>query len=267
MDSHIENLTYRGYTLIPDVIKGKTLSAMQKDFEKQIVAYEKEFDTARINENETGTIRCIVSRSRAYDPLFHIEPVAQVAEKLLGKFIHYSFNGFYTSSAFVHPTTLFHRDVPVWTNMVSLSINCLYLLDDVNGKNGATWLVPCSHLFPARPSDSFISENKVQISGKAGSVLMFQSNLYHASGENRTSSHRKCIANVLRRNFMQPQFNWSQVLSGEQVKKLSDKEKELLGFLSLPAGSIDDYYREGIRRRDERKARGVKTQLGIEIKS
>lgn len=265
--SVIETIERDGFAVMEQVISGEDLLKMQQAFNRIIEEYEASFDPERINENELGTLRCIISLDKAFLPLSSVEPVMDVASALLGDYLYYSFNGFYTSSRFTHPTTLFHRDVPLFTPDIMLSLNLLYCLDDTSAENGATWFVPGSHLLPGRPSDEYIEKHKVQVSMKAGSVLLFNSLTYHASGINHSGAQRRCIANVLRRSFMKPQFQWDQILhSNGFADELSDHSKKLFGFYNNPAPSLEAYYQEGLRRRAERHAKGVKTIYGIELK-
>ncbi len=65
---------------------------------------------------------------------------------------------------------------------------------------------------------------------------------------------------------MKSQFDWERVLSKDTLDSLDEGSKKLLGLTSAPAKSIDEYYKEGVRRRELRKAKGIKTVYGIEIK-
>lgn len=263
----IETIQRDGFAVMNQVIGAAELSAMQQAFDKLIHQYESNFNPEHINENELGTLRCIISLDKAFLPLAAVQPVMEVAQELLGDYLYYSFNGFYTSSKFTHPTTLFHRDVPLFTPEVMLSLNLLYCIDDTTVENGATWFVPGSHLLRNRPSDDYIEQHKVQVTMKAGSVLLFNSLTYHASGINHNGVQRRCIANVLRKSFMKPQFQWDKVFTENGfAAQMDESSKKLFGFYNNPAPSLEAYYQEGIRRREERKQKGVKTVYGIELK-
>jgi ectoine hydroxylase-related dioxygenase (phytanoyl-CoA dioxygenase family) len=263
----LEQLRRDGFAVIENVLGDADIESMSQAFNRLIDDYESHFDVARINENERGTLRCIISLDEAFLKLAQVQEVSLVAHEILDDYIFYSFNGFYTSSAFKHPTTLFHRDVPLFTNEVWLSLNLLYCIDDTTTENGATWFVPGSHLLRERPSEAYIDNHKVQVTAKRGSVILFNSLTFHASGINHSGGQRRCVANVLRRSFMKPQFQWDIVLKecGFDIK-LDLPTQKLFGLFNNPAKSLDDYYAEGIRRREERRLKGVKTIHGIEIK-
>ncbi len=250
---YVNQINEQGYALIENVVSPEAIHKMQIRFEELIEKYEADFDTSRISEVDMGIIRCMVNRGDCFEKLFYVPEVVNIARVLLGDFIHYSFNGSYASKKFAHPASRFHTDVPVWTNNVTLSINNFYLIDDTTSENGATWVIPGSHLLELPPTDSYIDRHKIQVTGKAGSVIMLHSKLYHATGTNYTNNHRKCIANLMRRSFMKPQFNWQKVLTPDAIAYMNDETKRLFDFYTSPPNSADEYYKEGVRRRNEKK--------------
>jgi len=252
---HVKNINEQGYTLVENVLSPADLKKIQIRFEELIEQYHSDFDSSLIPEHEMGVIRCMVNRGNCFEKLFYVEDVMAINKAILGDCILYSMNGFYTSKKFKHPASIFHTDIPIWTDVV-LRINNFYLIDDVTSENGATWVVPGSHLLPDRPSDDFINKHKIQVNGKAGSVLIMQSKLYHAAGINYTDSHRKCIGDVMQRSFIKPQFNWQKIIPTETAARLDEKTKRLFDFYTSPPNSVEEYNREGIRRREENKAKG-----------
>ena len=134
------------------------------------------------------------------------------------------------------------------------------MVDDTTEENGATWIVPGSHLMEVPPSPEYIEKHKIQATGKAGSVIITQSKLYHASGINYFGSPRKIISNVMRRSFIKPQFNWKKVLTDDVIGRMNEETKRLFYFYTSPPNSPEEYYAEGIRRR-EAKARLEQNKL------
>lgn len=67
--------------------------------------------------------------------------------------------------------------------------------DDYGQENGATRIVPGSHRpAPHEPEFDFNDESKsVQISGKAGDILVFDADLVHAASVNPTGARRRTI--------------------------------------------------------------------------
>jgi ectoine hydroxylase-related dioxygenase (phytanoyl-CoA dioxygenase family) len=260
-----EELKLNGFTVLDGIIPHGQLVSMNQAFSKIIKKYEQEFDSNVINENEKGTVRCILALDDAFMHLLNVRPVVKLAREFMGTFNHYSFTGLYTSRDFEHPTTMFHRDFPEFVSEAVFSMNIIYVLDDTTSQNGATWIVPGSHLIKERPSDDYIDKHKIQVTAKAGSVILFNSLTYHAAGINHSGEQRKSVTNLFRRTFLKSQFQWEEALSPETNSKLSGEEKRLLGYENGPAKSIESYHAEGVKRRAEREKKGVKTRQGIEV--
>ena len=267
MKKEIEELILNGYTIIENVLSDSLVNSISTAFNRISKNYELNFDNNKINENEYGTIRCILSLDDIFLSLIEVEKVDKFARECMGSYNHYSFTGLYTSKDFIHPTTYFHRDLPVFVSGNILSLNVLYILDDTNSKNGATWILPRSHTFSSRPTENYINKNKLQLTAKSGSVIIFNSLTYHAAGINYSGSPRRSITNLFRRPFMKQQFQWESALKSSTIKKLTESQKRLLGFYNGPAKSIDEYHAEGIRRREFRKLMGIETKNGIQIEN
>ena len=77
-------------------------------------------------------------------------------------------------------------------------VTAIWLLDDFTADNGATRLVPGTHLLLTPPSKSLAApsnrhpDQKV-IVGKAGSVLVFNGHLWHSGTANRSKANRRVL--------------------------------------------------------------------------
>ncbi len=75
-------------------------------------------------------------------------------------------------------------------------LTVIFMLSDFTLENGATRLVPGSHRIPHNWSEHYGQNNRsthpseVRATGKAGSVLIFDSRLWHAPAINRTNQPR-----------------------------------------------------------------------------
>ncbi|VXC55466.1 Ectoine hydroxylase-related dioxygenase, phytanoyl-CoA dioxygenase (PhyH) family [Pseudomonas sp. 8Z] len=88
---------------------------------------------------------------------------------------------------------LMHRDLS--TQRPGDTVNALAFFDDYSLDNGATRLVPGSH----RPAPGALQHDHhdqsqvVQLSGRAGDILVFDADLLHAGGLNRSGARRRSI--------------------------------------------------------------------------
>jgi ectoine hydroxylase-related dioxygenase (phytanoyl-CoA dioxygenase family) len=71
-----------------------------------------------------------------------------------------------------------------------LEMQAIWMLDDFTEENGATRVVPGSHLSDDKPD--FANKSKA-VTGKAGSVILSHGALWHSTGKNVTNKKRSAI--------------------------------------------------------------------------
>jgi ectoine hydroxylase-related dioxygenase (phytanoyl-CoA dioxygenase family) len=101
--------------------------------------------------------------------------------------------------------------------------------------------VPFTHKVEIIPSENYINNNKVPAIAKAGSVILFDSMLFHKAGYNSSQIIRRAINNVYVVPILKQQINLPKALSG---KYRDDKFlSRLLGYdFEIPES--DDEWRE-----------------------
>lgn len=81
------------------------------------------------------------------------------------------------------------------------TVSALWMLDDFTGEpraNGATRVVPGTHLVPASPPRAFAQPQRRHpdeelVLGRAGSLLVFHGHLWHSGTRNRSSAPRRAV--------------------------------------------------------------------------
>jgi len=134
----------------------------------------------------------------------------------------------------------FHRDVRTYARGFHLMLNMLVMVDDFTVENGATKVIAGSHQNKERPSDLFIEGNTKQVTGLAGSIILFDSNLWHSAAPNNTEVSRKAITPTFTRAFMKQQLDYPRML-GEDYPQ-NEKMRQLLGYNSRTPSNLDEWY-------------------------
>lgn len=116
-----------------------------------------------------------------------------------------------------------------------ISIVVLFILEDMNEKNGATIVVPGSHL-SGKYTDREFKDVKI-INAKAGDVLILDSRTWHGTTENKTKKTRWVIGANMTQWWLKQQVNIPETISKKLFLKLSNKQRQLLGFCSIPPSS------------------------------
>lgn len=106
-----------------------------------------------------------------------------------------------------------------------------WLLDDFTPDNGATRIVPGSHLSRKKPTWSGGEmDGEVTLCAPAGSVAVWLSNTWHRSGPNTTDQPRRAILCYYCRSWVQPFTDYTRDLTAEQATGLSPTVRYLAGF-------------------------------------
>ena len=128
-----------------------------------------------------------------------------------------------------------------------LIANVMWFLDDFTLENGATRVVPGSHKWKSYPLDGVVHNDEIIITGKKGSAIVFNANLWHGGAKNNSDETRWAVVLGYARWFIKPSFDFMQNTSDDIFCKLTDKQKSLLGFNLIPPK--DEFTR--LRRRSE----------------
>jgi ectoine hydroxylase-related dioxygenase (phytanoyl-CoA dioxygenase family) len=122
----------------------------------------------------------------------------------------------------------------------ALVANAIWMLDDFREEVGATRVVPGSHRLREFPDRGWLRQVSVPVEGPAGSAVVYDGRLWHASGANTSPSQQRCgIISYFSRPFIRAQENWAlsvppQVLAGAPPALL-----DLLGFrVWMTLGSV-----------------------------
>jgi ectoine hydroxylase-related dioxygenase (phytanoyl-CoA dioxygenase family) len=126
-------------------------------------------------------------------------------------------------------------------------VNIMWFLTDINAENGGTRVYPGSHKGNIAPEDPFSIEGSVAAEGPAGTALIFESRLWHATGPNRVSGvERPVVLMFFMRSFIRQQENNFLSIRPEVEANLSDKVRKMLGYMTDGAfGGVEGEVREG----------------------
>ncbi len=112
-------------------------------------------------------------------------------------------------------------------------VNSMWMLDDFTQANGATRCVPASHRKPGRMADHVSDSmsdhpDQVQLTGRAGSVAVFNGSLWHSSYRNRTDAPRRTLHCAFIAREHPQQTNQRQYLRPETAQRLSPLARYIL---------------------------------------
>ncbi len=142
----------------------------------------------------------------------------------------------------------FHRDFPRYLNGYRASVNVMIAVDAYTRQNGGTLVVPGTHQRAERPSDADLAEAAVAVECDAGSLIVFDSTLWHAAGQNVSGGDRLGINHQFTRSFVKQQVDYVRALGDDVVHEQPPRTQQLLGWYTRVVTSLDEYYQPPERR-------------------
>ncbi len=109
--------------------------------------------------------------------------------------------------------------------------NSIWMLSDFTKNNGATRVIPGSHLSGKNPQDALedlvaTHPDEKLLLGKAGSVVVFNSHVWHGTTENRSQQTRASLTSFFCRRD-DPHMVFSSALSDAARKRLKESAQSL----------------------------------------
>jgi len=135
-----------------------------------------------------------------------------------------------------------HRDLRSFSGDLALMAQLLVMLDDFTEQNGATYLLSGSHRRPEPPSQDEFFRGAVRMIAPAGSIVVFNSNLWHAAGPNRSQAPRRALTLAFTRPFMKQQLDYPRALGYERATSFSPALRQVLGYNARIPTSLDEWY-------------------------
>ena len=119
--------------------------------------------------------------------------------------------------------------IPLPRPHVPLVCNTMWALTDFTAENGATRLVPGSHLWPAVPLLGQRHESIPAVMPR-GSVLVWNGSLWHGGGANTTAGRRVGVAMNYCAGWMRQQENQQLGIPLPVARSFSPRLRKLCGF-------------------------------------
>jgi hypothetical protein len=231
----------RGWVLFPGALAGGDLPALRDDLD---VLYDRCREVQARNGvagNMEGTAHHLVGYDTSLDRFVDDFPLWDWVGRFFGgKFILLNIGASLNppgSRAYVARP---HRDVRQFTRDVRMSLNMLVMLDDFAPETGGTLLLNGSHTVEEVPPAEMFSRLAERVTGHAGDILLFDSQVVHSAGENRGDRRRRALTMCLGRPWLKPQIDFPRYLP--QGAELSPKARQLYGYDARVATSLDEYY-------------------------
>jgi ectoine hydroxylase-related dioxygenase (phytanoyl-CoA dioxygenase family) len=247
-----EEIREVGYTIVTDVVDATGIDEARRRIE---AVYERQVEElggpdrlALIDDSDI--VRCPLSYDDFFVDLAANARVREVVERILGTdyFVVMAQNGVINRPSEDIHQHRWHRDLQYrhFTSSRPLAISALYALDDFSATTGGTNLLPGSHRSEQFPSPEFAERHSVVAEAPAGSVLIFDSMMFHRTGINSSGRVRRAVNNIFTLPMIQQQISIPRALGG----RFSDdpRLRRLLGYEAPPSSSALEWRLERLER-------------------
>lgn len=267
-----------GYCVLADVIPPTELAAVRARFMEQ-TAGEEARGIAYHGADKKQLIKFLLNKGQVFIDLLFKQQVRDIVAHVLGPaYLLSSYNGhiahpggsmaYHTDQFWMPQPVIPGQPIPVKPGAITRGgnrghhvggntttntpaaiapafvCNAMWMLDDFTEENGATIVVPGSHLSGRQPDHNLDDNaNWVAATGNAGSVILFEGRTWHSTGVNRTDRTRIGLTT----NFCAPQFrqqeNFLLGTSPAVLENASDELLDLIGFKPWQGyGGYESYY-------------------------
>ena len=220
----------------------RDLPAMRSDMDRLYEVCREVQKTNGVAGNMEGTAHHLVGYDTSLDRLVDAFPLYEWVERFFaGKFILLAYGASLNPPGSKAYLARPHRDVRQFTRDVRTSLNMLVMLDDFTPETGGTWILSGSQMVEQIPPADLFLKLAEQITGKAGDIILFDSQVVHAAGANSGEHRRRALTLVMGRPWLKPQIDFPRFLEGRQ-DSISPMAEQLYGYHARVATSLDEYY-------------------------
>lgn len=234
--SQRKQLDEQGYVVLPDLMDAEFLDAARRRVDE---LYEQEGDEAGSEfkqEPQSKRLANVVNKGEVFLRVINTPEVLECMAHVLGP--RFKLSSLNVRSADPHSDWVqpLHVDGGNLPDDKGYSVcNSIWILDDFTVQNGATRLIPGSHRWNQRPIDVLTDltaphPQEILITGRAGTVVVMNSHLWHGGTANRTNRPRRAMHAYYTRSDKPQQLYQKKYLTPDLQAGLSPPLRKLLSL-------------------------------------
>jgi len=247
--STTDRLREQGWVLVPGAVDQDLRARLVAELE-QAHEVQRRIQVANgVGEGTDGTVHHLPLAGGAFLELLERQPCAGLLDSFFGgPYIVNTYGGVLNLPGNLSYVGRVHRDLRSFSGDLGLMAQWLVMLDEFTEENGATYLLGGSHRLEDKPADEAFFAGATRAVGPAGSIVVFNSNLWHAAGVNRSTGPRRALTIAFTRPFLKQQLDYPRALGYDEGDRLSPVLRQLLGYHARVPTSLDEWYQPPDRR-------------------
>lgn len=219
IEEKLHQLKMNGYCVLEGIIPADKIDEVRKSVVAAQAAHHEKAEAElaktrsrghRVGVQGVANLRGIINETQTFAPYLADERIMALTDALFGSYVRISCTdcvinypgnerGYWHSDWPYNQTNATHIPAPYPDTIMHLST--IWMLTPFGPKTGGTYIIPGSHRTDDNPSAAGIAgidpdapyPTETQVSGPAGSVLPYDSRLWHAVPPNRSDKPRVAI--------------------------------------------------------------------------
>lgn len=246
LHEQLTELKVNGYTVVNSGFSKQKITSIKEAIKESDTIYRDRYQASK-SESEQGMIRAPYLSGNRFEfiELALNQPLLElISEAMRSKFVMTQQNVVVNPAGRKYSQGRWHRDIP-YQHFVStrpLAINALFCVDEFTFENGATKVIPGSHLHEAAPNDNFAEDFEKQLTAKPGDFLVLDCMIYHSGAPNLTALDRVGVNHVYAIPFFKKQIDISSSLMPGHRHSLSEDQQFVLGVGQQEPRNLDEYF-------------------------
>lgn len=251
VDEVLRVMEIDGVLVIDDALSLDTCLELSSFVKEGLQIVEREIGSNRLaRAGESGVLRFPLKFFNQFACLLENPQIDEIVDRVIGKSaICHLMNAILLKPMSAQDSSShsdlfqsrFHRDFPRSLGGKPLSINAFYCLTDFSEVNGSTRFVVGSHQRDdlSVPTSLRAPES---VQAKAGSVIVFDSTIWHAGGSNSATHDRIGVNTQWTYHWIKQQIDLVRYLGADSRSNFSPRVQQRLGFNSQVVTSLQEYY-------------------------
>ena len=222
-----------GFLPLPGILGAGQLQAIRRRL-AELSAAEGQRAGAEVHQEEgTDRLADLVNKDPVFDVCFTHPTILAAMAHVLGDFTLSSLNA--RAALPGHGQQRLHADWGVAVTPGNYRVcNSIWLIDDFTQANGPTRVVPGSHRSAQLPREVMADPfgphpGEVKVLGEAGTVVIFNSHLWHGGTRNATDRPRRALHSYFCRRGLKQQLDQRACARPETLARLSPAARYILG--------------------------------------
>lgn len=244
VSSIVEDMNQMGYSIGKGIINTDILeiisSRVDSYYEKDHQRFGKEF---LMEINELEQVRNVIE----YDEIFvKLLEDHMIMDEILNALLHqyHIIHNYNLIRLFPDVKTnmlghQWHRDVYYFGPGIRTAVNVMIPLQKTTIANGATELIPGSHIQREMPESLDIEKTKIAAELEPGDVLFCDAATFHSAGKNTTDKPRTIIVLKYTLSFFTQQYDMCRSLPN--IENYSEHIKGRLGYFVRVAENLEQF--------------------------